>query len=54
MYKKKLQITLQQLIRMQNTSFCTILVTLSLVIIEQVDFLVEVDYFLSVLVQLKN
>lgn len=39
---------------MPNISFYTVLVTLYLVIIEQVDLLVEMDYFLSVLVQPKN
>lgn len=47
-------IVLQQLVRMQKSSFCTILVTLSLAIIDQVDLSVGVDYFPSVVVQLKN
>lgn len=55
-YKKKIVrvIVLQQLPRIQKSSFCTILVTPSLVIIEQVNLSVGVDYFPSVLVQLKN
>lgn len=46
-------IILQQLVRIK-IFFSAILVTPSLVIIEQVDLSVEVDYFPSVQVQLKN